>query len=261
MKIKTNGIETNYTIEGEGPWLTMSHSLGADSSMWDGQAKLLSSRFKVLRYDTRGHGGSSAPQGPYTLEQLADDVKALLDALGIERTHWLGLSLGGMIGQTFPIKYPGIFQSMVLADTSSRQPPGAAQTWGDRVKAVKEKGMEAVVDTTLARWLTEPFRKSNTAMTERIAKGIRATPVEGFAGCCEAIAKLDVLDRLKEIDCPTLVIVGEQDQGTPPAAAKLIQENIRGAELVIIPEAAHLANINQPEAFNKALLGFYDRVA
>ena len=166
-----------------------------------------------------------------------------------------------MIGQTFAVKYPGVFQSMVLADTSSRQPPGAAQTWGDRVKAVKEKGMEAVVDTTLARWLTEPFRNSNKDVTERIAAGIRATPVDGFAGCCEAIAKLDVLDRLKEVDCPTVVIVGEQDQGTPPAAARLIQENIKGAELVIIPDAAHLANINQPEAFNKALLSFYDRVA
>jgi 3-oxoadipate enol-lactonase len=261
MKARTNDIETQYTIEGEGPWLTMSHSLGADSSMWDEQAKLLSSRFKVLRYDTRGHGGSGAPKGSYTLEQLADDVKALFDALGIKRTHWLGLSLGGMIGQTFAVKYPGIFQSMVLADTSSRQPPGAAQTWGDRVKSVREKGMEAVVDTTLARWLTEPFRNSHKEVTARIAAGIRGTPVDGFAGCCEAIAKLDVLDRLKEVDCPTMVIVGEQDQGTPPAAARLIQENIKGAELVIIPDAAHLANINQPETFNKALLSFYDRVA
>ena len=261
MKVKTNGIETSYSIEGEGPWLTMSHSLGADSSMWDEQAKLLSSRFKVLRYDTRGHGGSSAPKGPYTLEQLADDTKALFDALGIERTHWLGLSLGGMIGQTFAVKYPGIFQSMVLADTSSRQPPGAAQTWGDRVKLVREKGMEGVVDTTLARWLTEPFRKSHKDVTERVAAGIRATPVEGFAGCCEAIAALNVTDRLKAVDCPTLVIVGEEDQGTPPAAAKVIQENIRGAELMIIPAAAHLANINQPEAFNTALTSFYDRVA
>ncbi|HYH42520.1 MAG TPA: 3-oxoadipate enol-lactonase [Burkholderiales bacterium] len=261
MKVKTNGIETSYTIEGEGPWLTMSHSLGSDSSMWDGQAKLLSSRFKVLRYDTRGHGDSSAPKGPYTLEQLADDTKALFDALEIERTHWLGLSLGGMIGQTFAVKYPGVFQSMVLADTSSRQPPGAAQTWGDRVKLVREKGMEGVVDTTLARWLTEPFRKSNKDVTERVAAGIRATPVEGFAGCCEAIAALNVTDRLKDVDCPTLVIVGEEDQGTPPAAAKVIQENIRGAELMIIPAAAHLANINQPEAFNTALTSFYDRVA
>jgi len=261
MKIRTNGIETNYTIEGEGPWLAMSHSLACNLSMWDDQVKLLARRFKVLRYDTRGHGGSSAPKGPYTLDQLAEDTRALFDGLGIQRAHWAGLSMGGMIGQTFALKYPGVFQSMVLADTSSRRPPGAEQMWGDRVKTAREKGMEGVLEGTLGRWFTEPYRNARKDVMARISGDIRGTPVEGFAGCCEAIAKLDVLDRLKEIDCPTLVIVGEQDQGTPPEAAKLIQQNIKGAELVIIPSAAHLSNVEQAEAFNKALTAFYDRVA
>jgi 3-oxoadipate enol-lactonase len=260
MKVKTNGIETNYVIEGEGPWLTMSHSLACNLSMWDEQAKLLARRFKVLRYDTRGHGGSSAPPGPYSLEELADDAKALFDALGIQRTHWVGLSMGGMIGQTFALKYPGFFQSMVLADTTSRRPDNAEQMWGDRVRTAREQGMEGVVEGTLGRWFTEPYRRTRREVMERIAGDIRATPVEGFAGCCAAIAKVDVLDRLREIRCPTLVIVGEQDHGTPPEAAKLIQANIPGAELVIIPAAAHLSNIEQAEAFNRALASFYDRI-
>jgi 3-oxoadipate enol-lactonase len=261
MKIRTNDIETNYVIEGEGPWLTMSHSLACNLSMWDEQAKLLAGRFRVLRYDTRGHGGSSAPPGPYTLEQLADDAKALFDALGIQRTHWIGLSMGGMIGQTFALKYPGIFQSMVLADTTSRRPPNASEMWADRVRTAREQGMAGVVEGTLGRWFTEGYRQSRKDVMERIARDIRATPVEGFAGCCDAIAKVDVLDRLREVKCPTLVIVGEQDHGTPPEAARLIHENIAGSELLIIPSAAHLSNVEQAEVFNKALLAFYDRIA
>jgi 3-oxoadipate enol-lactonase len=260
MKIRTNDIETNYVIEGEGPWLTMSHSLACNLSMWDEQAKLLSRKFKVLRYDTRGHGGSSAPPGPYTLEQLADDTKALFDALGIRRTHWVGLSMGGMIGETFALKHPGFFQSMVLADTTSRRPPNAEQMWSERVKIAQEQGMEGVRETTLGRWFTEPYRQSRKDVMERIGRDIVQTPVAGFAGCCDAIAKVDLLDRLKEIDCPTLVIVGDQDHGTPPEMAKQIHANIRGSELVTIPSAAHLSNIEQPEAFNKALVGFLDRV-
>jgi 3-oxoadipate enol-lactonase len=258
MKIKTNGIETEYTIEGEGPWVTMSHSLACNLSMWDDQAKLLSRKFKVLRYDTRGHGGSSAPPGPYTLEQLADDAKALFDALGIKRTHWIGLSMGGMIGETFALKYPGFFQSMVLADTTSRRAPNAEQMWGERVKIAREKGMEGVREGTLARWFTDPYRESHEDVMKKIGGDITSTPVEGFAGCCDAIAKIDVLDRLKEIDCPSLVIVGDQDHGTPPEMARQIHANLRGSELVIVPSAAHLSNIEQPEAFNRAITEFLD---
>ena len=259
MKIKTNGIETNYVIEGEGPWLTMSHSLACNLSMWDPQAKLLAKQFKVLRYDTRGHGGSSAPDGAYSLDQLADDVKALFDELGIKRTHWVGLSMGGMIGQAFALKHPGFFESMVLADTSSRRPPNAQQMWGDRRKLAQEKGMEALVQSTLERWFTEPYRNSHKDVMERIARDIRSTPAPGFVGATQAIESVDYLDRLKEIRCPTLVIVGDQDHGTPPEMARQIAENLPGAELVVIPSAAHLSNVEQAEAFNDALLAFLDR--
>lgn len=260
MKIKTNGIETNYVIEGKGPWLTMSHSLAADLTMWDEQAKLLSDRFKVLRYDTRGHGHSSAPPGPYTLDLLAEDLKALFAALDIKQTHWVGLSMGGMIGETFALKHPGFFQSMVLADTTSRRPPNADQMWGERVKIAEDKGMGALVESTLARWFTEPFKQSRKDVMDRIGAGIRNTPVPGFVGCCHAISKIDVLDRLKEIKCPALVIVGDQDHGTPPEMARAIQANLPGSRLVVIPSAAHLSNIEQPKAFNDALVSFLDSV-
>ncbi|MGZ8155501.1 MAG: 3-oxoadipate enol-lactonase [Burkholderiales bacterium] len=260
MKIKMNGIETNYVIEGEGPWLTMSHSLASNLTMWDDQAKLLSSRFKVLRYDTRGHGGSSAPEGPYTMDELADDAKALFDALGIKETHWVGLSMGGMIGETFALKYPGVFKSMVLADTTARRPPNADQMWGERVKIAQEQGMQPLVESTLGRWFTQPFRESRKDVMERIGGHIRSTPVAGFVGCCQAISRIDVLDRLREIKCPALVIVGDQDHGTPPEMARAIQQNLPGSKLVVIPSAAHLSNVEQPKAFDDAIESFLDSV-
>ena len=259
MRIRTNGIELNCVIEGEGPWLTMSHSLACNLSMWDPQMAALTKHYKVLRFDTRGHGASSSPPGPYTLEQMADDVHGLFAELGIKRTHWAGLSMGGMIGETYALKYPGVFSSMVLADTTSRRPPNAAQMWGDRIRMAREQGMDALVEGTLGRWFTEPYRKAHPQVMARIGDDIRNTPVEGFAGCCEAIAKIDVLDRLKEIDCPALVIVGDQDHGTPPEMARQIHDNLRGSELLIIKSAAHLSNVEQADTFTRAMTDFLGR--
>lgn len=256
MRFKTNGIEINCVIEGEGPWVTLSHSLACNLSMWNPQMDVLRRHYKVLRFDTRGHGASSAPEGAYTLEQMADDVHGLFAELGIQRTHWVGLSMGGMIGETYALKYPGVFQSMVLADTTSRRPPNAAQMWGDRIRTAREKGMEALVASTLERWFTAPYRAAHPGVMARIGDDIRNTPVAGFAGCCEAIAKIDVLDRLQEIDCPALVMVGDQDHGTPPEMARQIHANLRDSDLLIIQSAAHLSNVEQPEVFNQALMEF-----
>ena len=261
MKVKANGIEINYEIEGSGPWLTMSHSLACNLHMWDPQMPALTKKFKVLRFDTRGHGQSSAPAGEYTLEQLADDLKGLLDALKIKQTHYAGLSMGGMIAQAFALKYPGVFQSMVLADTTSRRPPNAAQMWGERIQNAQTKGMGAIVQGTLERWFTEPYRNARKDVMEKIGNDIRNTPVNGFVGCCHAISKVDYLDRLKEIKVPALVMVGEQDHGTPPEAARAIQAALPGSELKIIPSAAHLSNVEQEQVFNEAMLGFLGRVA
>ena len=261
MKIKANDIEINYETAGSGPWVTLSHSLGCDLHMWDEQMDALTRDYRVLRFDTRGHGASSAPDGAYTLEQMADDVHGLLAALNIKQTHWVGLSMGGMIGQTYALRYPGVFKSMVLADTTCRYPADAAPAWIDRIKTVETGGMQAIVDTMLERWFTEPYRKSHVQVMDRIDSSIRATPVAGFAGCCHAIPKINLTERLKEIDCPTLVIVGEQDPGTPVAMAREIHEAMPGSELVIIPSAAHLSNVEQQHAFNAALLGFLGRAA
>ena len=208
---------------------------------------------------TRGHGRSEAPAGAYTLDELAADVHGLLAALGIKRTHWAGLSMGGMIGQTFALNYPGVFQSMVLADTTSRYPAEAAPAWADRIQTAQTKGMDAIVEGTLERWFTEPYRKSKPPAVARVGASIRATPVAGFVGCCHAIPRINVTQRLKEIACPTLIIVGEEDPGTPVSMAREIHEAKPGSELVIIPAAAHLSNIEQPRAFTAALLDFLAR--
>jgi 3-oxoadipate enol-lactonase len=258
MKATVNGIETYYEIHGKegAPWLVFSHSLACTVRMWDGEIAALKDRHRILAYDTRGHGQSAAPKGPYTLEQLADDLQALLKQLKIEKPHYVGLSMGGMIGQTAALKYPGIFRSMTLCDTTSRYPAEAAPLWQERIKIAESKGMAALVQPTLERWFTEPFRKNQPDKVKRVAQSIEKTPVAGYVGCCHAIPKINVTARLKEIKTPTLVICGENDPGTPPAMAREIQENLPGAKLVLIPQAAHLSNIEQPEAFNRALADF-----
>jgi 3-oxoadipate enol-lactonase len=260
MRARTNGIELHYTIDGEGPWLVMSHSLACNVHMWDPQVPALAKRFKVLRFDTRGHGRSDAPAGPYTLDMLADDVKGLFDHLGIRECHWVGLSMGGMIGQTFALKYPGVFRSIALCDTASAYPEGAAEIWAGRVKVATEQGMEPLVPPTLERWFTEPFRKAQPEKVAKIANMIRETPVAGYAGCCAALPKINTTARLKEIKCPALVICGEQDMGTPLAMSQAIHAAIPGSELVVIPNAAHISNLEQPEAFDAALGRFLARV-
>jgi 3-oxoadipate enol-lactonase len=258
MKASVNGIETYYEIHGrEGaPWLVFSHSLACSVRMWDGEIAKHQDRYRVLAYDTRGHGQSAAPKGPYTLEQLADDLYFLLQDLRIEKPHYVGLSMGGMIGQTAALKYPGIFRTMTLCDTTSRYPAEAAPMWQDRIRIAESKGMAALVQPTLERWFTEAFRKSHPDKVKPVATLIEKTPVPGYVGCCAAIPKINVTSRLKEIRTPTLVICGNDDPATPPAMAREIQENIPGAKLALIPQAAHLSNIEQPEAFNRALADF-----
>jgi 3-oxoadipate enol-lactonase len=213
----------------------------------------------VLRYDTRGHGGTDAPAGAYTLEQLAEDARALLRGLGIPRTHWIGLSMGGMIGQTLALGSPDVLASLALCDTSSRIPPEAGPAWDDRIRTAERQGMEPLVEPTVNRWFTERFRASATA--DRVRVMIRGTKPAGYVGCCHAIAALDLTDRLGAIALPTLVVVGEDDPGTPVAASRIIHERIRGSELVILRSAAHLSNLEQPEEFTRAVMEFLARVS
>jgi 3-oxoadipate enol-lactonase len=258
MKAKVNGVEAYYEIHGKegAPWVTLSHSLACSVRMWDPQIDALKERFRVLAYDTRGHGLSAAPAGPYTLEQMADDLHALFGHLGIAHSHFVGLSMGGMIGQTYALKYPGVFTTLTLADTTSRYPAEAAAVWAERIRLAQAQGMKPLVEPTLERWFTEPFRKRHPDKTRRVGELIAQTPVAGYIGCSHAIPKINLTERLKDIRCPILVVCGEQDGGTPPAMAREIHENAPGSRLVLIPEAAHLSNLEQPEAFNRALLEF-----
>lgn len=259
MKIHANGIDIHYQIAGSGPWLTLSHSLACDLSMWDPQMAALTPHFTVLRFDSRGHGQSSAPAGAYTWQELRDDVLGLLDALGIEKTHFAGLSMGGMIGQHLALAAPQRLSRLVLADTASRYPAAAAAVWQERIAMVREKGMGVLVEGTLARWFTAPYRAAHPEVMERVGALIRNTPSAGYIGCGHAIPAIDVTDRLGELACPTLVIVGAEDAGTPPDMAREIAAHIPGARLEIIPDAGHLANIEQAERFNRLLLDFLGR--
>jgi len=258
MKARSNGIELHYEIHGrEGaPWLVLSHSLACSVRMWDPQIEAFRERYRILAFDTRGHGASDAPPAPYTLEMLADDLKGLLDALGISGAHFCGLSMGGMIGQTIALKHPGIFASLTLADTTSRYPPEAWPAWQERIRIAEAQGMAPLVAPTLERWLTGPFRTARPDAVQRIAALIAATPVAGYVGCCHAIPRIDLTARLREIRCPVLVIVGEEDPGTPVVMAREIHDNLPGSKLVVLPRAAHLASFEQPQAFNRALAEF-----
>ncbi len=256
MHIVANGIRIHYLVEGAGPWLVMSHSLGCNLSMWDHEAQALAGRFRVLRFDTRGHGDTDAPTAAYTPDQLADDLQALLDALGIGRCHFMGLSMGGMIAMTHALKYPDRFDRLLLCNTSSRIGAEAVPIWQQRIETVRTSGMEPIVQPTLARWFTEPFRLAHPDVMATVARMIRSTPSEGYIGCCHAIPKIDLTARLGAIGCPTLVIAGDQDVGTPVEMARAIQLGIAGAQLAVLPRAAHLSNLEHPEAFGRLIADF-----
>jgi 3-oxoadipate enol-lactonase len=261
MKLTANGIDINYEIEGQGPVVTFSHSLACSLAMWDEQVAALRGRYRVLRYDTRGHGGTSAPAGAYTLDQLADDLHGLLDGLGITETHYVGLSMGGMIGQVYALKHPERVKSLVLCDTTSRYPAAAASVWTDRIRTTEAKGMEPHVETTLARWFTAPFRARRKDMMTRVGELIRNTPPAGYIGCCHALPKINVTDRLGAVTISSLVIVGEEDPGTPVEMARDIQAALPACELAILRSASHLSNLEQPDEFNRVLLRFLDKAS
>ena len=258
MKVNVNDIQINYDVSGkQGAQVVMlSHSLGSSLAMWDAQMEALELHYKVLRYDMRGHGGSDAPQGAYTLGQLGEDAVGLLDALNIEVVHWVGLSMGGMIGQYLALNYADRLRSLVLCDTAAAIPEDGRAMRQERIEIAREKGLEALVEPTLNRWFTPAYRGQNPPQVELIREQFLATSVGGYIGCSEAIMGLNYLERLHEIRTPTLNIVGEDDPGTPVSLSEAIYERIEGSRLVVLKSAAHLSNVEQSEAFNRALIGF-----
>ena len=254
--IEVNGITVRYMVEGRGPWVTLSHSLTCDLTMWDALAVALAPTFTVLRYDTRGHGASSAPEGPYRFDQLVGDVVGLLDALNIERTHFVGLSMGGMIGQPLALTPPHRIDKLVIANSTSRIPPEAGPLWDERIAIARSQGCAGLVEGTLGRWFTPGFRSAQPLEAARIAKLIADTPAAGYIGCAGAIRALDITARIGAIRAPALVIAGADDPGTPPAMSEVIAATIPGARLEIIPSASHLSCIEQPETFNRLVAAF-----
>jgi len=261
MKIEVNGIQINYELSGkiDAPVVVLSHSLASSMVMWRSQLELLESHFRILRYDMRGHGKSEATEGAYTLDQLAADVIGLLDALNIHFVHFVGLSIGGMIGQCLALDYADRLKSLTLCDTAPVITEEAKPLFEERLNRARDKGMEVLVEETLGRWFTLPFLKRNPAEVELIRNQILATPLAGFIGCSKAILGLNYLERLSEIKLPILIVVGEDDPGTPVAASAAMHERIQNSKMVVLPAAAHLSNIEQAEAFNTALLGFLKR--
>ena len=261
MFSEANGIKINYELSGkeQAPVVMLSHSLACSMMMWHLQLDLLESYFQVLRFDTRGHGGSDAPAGAYTLAQLVDDVIGLLDKLAIDRIHWIGLSMGGMIGQGMALSHSDRLESLVLADTAAIIPDEAQPVWQERIDAVRQEGMAAVAETTLQRWFTPNYLNRKLPEIDQIRQQILMTPVAGYIGCSEAIRRLNYLDQLAAIQTPTLIMVGADDPGTPVAASEAMHARIPGSKLVVIPSAAHLSNIEQAEIFNTNLMTFLNQ--
>jgi 3-oxoadipate enol-lactonase len=254
--VQANGIETYCVIQGDGPWLVLSHSLACDHTMWDDQVELLSRDFRILRYDTRGHGRSTVTPGPYSLELLSDDLKGLLDALDIRQTHFVGLSMGGMIGQIFALNYQDMLLTLVLCDTTSSYSAAIRPIWMDRIRAARSSGMPSLSAPTLERWFTKEFRELRPDVMLRFGERIASTSLTGYAACSEALLDINVTGHLKEIRVPSLVVVGECDVGTPVAMAQAIHDNLPGSQMAVIARAAHFSNVEQPSAFTNALLTF-----
>jgi len=253
--LEANGIRINYQIDGadNAPVLLMSNSLGTNLHMWDKQIPELAKRFRVVRYDTRGHGKSDAPNFPYTLKMLGDDAVSLMDALKLSTVRFCGLSMGGMIGMWLARHIPSRIEQLVLCNTAAKF--GVPEIWNQRIAAVRSSGMKNITTSVIERWFTKEFREKSPKEIEPIVEMLHTTKAEGYAGNCSAIRDVDQRWTIGDIAVPTLVIGGKYDPATPYEAAELIAGHIPGTKLVGL-EAAHLSNIEQPEAFSKALGDF-----
>ncbi len=258
--IAVNDARIAYRFDGpaKGRVVLMSNSLMSSHEMWDRTVPALADRYRVLRYDTRGHGRTTTTPGPYSIARLADDAAGLLDALGIASAHFVGLSMGGMIGQQLGARYPARVLSLSLCDTASEMPP--RELWEERLAIARSQGIPGLVDGTIKRWFTEPFIRRAPGEIEKVRAMILGTGVEGYAACACAIRDVAQTTMLLAITAPTLVLTGRQDPATTVAHATVLHRVIAGSRLVILDDAAHLSNIEQPRAFNDALRGFIDEI-
>ena len=251
----SNDAEINYKTFGDTnkPAIVFSNSLGTKYSMWQPQIDALQNDFFVICYDTRGHGASSAPQGPYILEQLGQDVTNLLDHLNVKKASFCGISMGGLIGQWLAIYKPQYFNHVIVCNTAAKI--GQEQAWNNRAVLVREQGLQPIADTAASRWFTEPFIQSNTAIVESLSNDLATGSAEGYASCCEALAKADLRGELKNIKLPFLVIAGQKDPVTTVVDGQFMVNHIPNSQLLEI-KASHISNIEQPEVFNEFLKTF-----
>ncbi|POU21748.1 3-oxoadipate enol-lactonase [Acinetobacter sp. ACNIH3] len=251
----SNDAQINYQTFGDAakPALIFSNSLGTNFKMWQAQIDFFQQDFFVICYDTRGHGASSAPQGPYSIDQLGQDVVNLLDHLNVEKATFCGISMGGLTGQWLAIHRPERFNQVVVCNTSAKI--GQEQAWNDRAALVREQGLQPIASTAASRWFTEPFIQSNATVVNNLQNDLAAGSAEGYASCCEALAKADVREQLKDITVPVLVVAGQQDPVTTVADGQYMVDRIANSQLFEI-NASHISNIEQPEAFNQAVQEF-----
>jgi 3-oxoadipate enol-lactonase/4-carboxymuconolactone decarboxylase len=254
MFIKVKDLAIHVLIEGPpgGAPLVLLHSLGTNAHVWDAQAAALSRSFRVIRPDLRGHGLTTCTPGPYSMALFADDLAALLTALNINQVHLGGISIGGLIAQSFSASHPGRVASLMLVDTALAIPP--AQSWTDRAAKVRAEGMGAIADAVLARWVTPPFLDAPEA--HGLREMLLRTPAEGYAASAEAIAAADLAATTSTLQIPTLIVVADQDQATPVAAAQALNAAIAGSSLSIIENAAHIPTVEKPAEVTAALTSF-----
>ena len=254
--IQADGCSIHVEVEGaeRAPVLMLSNSLGTNLHMWDDQAEELAKNFRLVRYDSRGHGKSAAPAGPYTIERLGRDALAVMDGLGIDKVNWCGLSKGGMVGMWLGAHAGERIDRLILSNTSCYMP--ATDIWNQRIAVARHDGMAPLAEATIERWFTAGFGEREPDKVARVRDMLLATKPEGYAACCEAIREMDQRESIKRINVPTLVICGRHDPATNVEAAEAIRSRIDGAALTIL-DAAHISNIEQPDDYTETVLGFF----
>jgi len=248
-------VKTNHRIDGRGGrWVTFVTGIANDLTLWDGQVPALAGDFRILRYDLRGHGGSEATGGDYSMALLVEDLKALLDAQKIQKTSLVGLGLGGALAQAFAIEHPDRLDRLMPCCCRARMVPDFAAMWHKLRETVRQNGLETIVEPTVQRWFSEDFKAAHPDVLDSIRRMIRGTTLEGYLGVTAAFIALDVEDRLQEIRAPILYVSGAEDKlGGPPALMQGLSGKVKGARHVSVPNAAHIANIQNPEGFNRVL--------
>lgn len=259
MRSKVGSIELNFVIDGKPglPWLIFSNSVATDTSLWDNEVSEFSDRYRILRYDHRGHGLSDAPAEEYSIDMLAEDLKGLLVSLSIEKATLIGISMGGMTVLTFAKKYPHMVEKLVVCDCGPAASPTSAQQWKERAQKVSDGGMDALVNETLGRWFRPETVERKAPVTRRVATMIRDTPMTGFIGSTHALSTFDLREGLESLAVPTLFLAGEQDavvNGT-----RNLSESVPNSRFEVIPRAGHLCNLENPKEFisvvNEFLMG------